>query len=64
MSGIGEPFDDRPQALRDPGNRVADAVIVHQEEAHDRSVQTVVIARQQHACMACITEEKHNVPGT
>jgi hypothetical protein len=34
MAGLGQPFDDGSQALRHACNRIADAVIVHQEEAH------------------------------
>ena len=35
MPGIGKPLDDRSQALRHSGDRIADAVIVHEKEAHD-----------------------------
>jgi hypothetical protein len=35
MTGIGEPFHDRAQALRHAGRRIADAVVIGQEEAHD-----------------------------
>ena len=38
MTGVGEPLDDRPQALRHAGGRIADAVIVDEQKAHDRSV--------------------------
>jgi hypothetical protein len=35
MARLSEPFDDRAQALRHAGRRVADAVVVDQKEAHD-----------------------------
>jgi hypothetical protein len=38
VAGIGQPLDDRAQALRDAGGRVADAVIVGQQESHRPSV--------------------------
>jgi hypothetical protein len=34
----GEPLDDRAQALCDTGSRIADAVIVDQENTHERAI--------------------------
>jgi hypothetical protein len=41
MAGVGEPFHDRAQALRHAGGRVADAMVIDEEESHNVSVQTV-----------------------
>jgi hypothetical protein len=34
VSRVGQPLHDGPQALRDTGNRIADAVVVDQEKTH------------------------------
>jgi hypothetical protein len=34
VSRIGQPLDDRAQAMRDPGRWIADAVVVDQKKAH------------------------------
>ena len=61
MAGIGEPLDDRAQALRDAGDRIADAVIVHQQEAHDRAYRPSSIVRQPQAVIA--HSRRAHVPG-
>jgi hypothetical protein len=40
MARVSEPLHDRAQALRYTSGRVADAMVIHQEEPHERSVQT------------------------
>ena len=35
VAGVGEPVHDRAQALRHAGGRVADAVVVDEEEPHN-----------------------------
>ena len=35
MTVIGEPLHDRPQALRDAGGWIADAVVIDQEKPHN-----------------------------
>jgi hypothetical protein len=35
MTGVREPLHDRSEAVRDPGRRIADAVIVNEKKAHD-----------------------------
>ena len=35
VTGIGEPADQRAHAVRDAGRRIADAVIVDEQEPHN-----------------------------
>jgi hypothetical protein len=34
VPGIREPLDDGPEAVRDSGRRIADAVIVYEKKPH------------------------------
>ena len=37
VPGIGQPLHDGPEAVRDPGRRIADAVIIYEKKPHARA---------------------------